>query len=303
MKLVKPLLLLLAVCLLAPAALAQSPSLDEAEALYRNKDWEAAERAFEQIALREPGNGLAWARLGHIRYNRQNLRGALAAVEQAERLGFDPPTMRYDLACLHALLGNRDQALEFLDRAVASGFRDLALLREDKDLDSLRDDSRFRRIVERAENPCRHEPAYDQLDFWLGTWDVADAQGRRLGTNRIEPVSGGCAVLESWTDRDGHEGRSLFAYQPVAGAWTQVWAADDGTAKVKRSVPDFDAHGAMRFEGEVALPGGGSVRDRTTLTPLPDGRVRQVIEQSRDGGRTWTVGFDGFYSKRGGTQR
>ncbi len=31
---------------------------------------------------------------------------------------------------------------------------------------------------------------------------------------------------------------------------------------------------------------GSRVLDRTTLTPLPAGRVRQVIEQSRDGGDT-----------------
>jgi hypothetical protein len=35
--------------------------------------------------------------------------------------------------------------------------------------------------------------------------------------------------------------------------------------------------------------------DRTTLTPLGNGRVRQVIETSRDGGKTWRVGFDAVY--------
>jgi hypothetical protein len=32
-----------------------------------------------------------------------------------------------------------------------------------------------------------------------------------------------------------------------------------------------------------------------SLTPLPGGTVRQVIEESRDGGATWQVGFDAVY--------
>jgi hypothetical protein len=38
------------------------------------------------------------------------------------------------------------------------------------------------------------------------------------------------------------------------------------------------------------------VLDRTTLTPLSDGRVRQVIEISRDHGTTWQTGFDAYYT-------
>jgi hypothetical protein len=37
------------------------------------------------------------------------------------------------------------------------------------------------------------------------------------------------------------------------------------------------------------------VFDRTTLDPLADGRVRQLIEVSRDDGQTWVVTFEGFY--------
>jgi hypothetical protein len=36
--------------------------------------------------------------------------------------------------------------------------------------------------------------------------------------------------------------------------------------------------------------------DRTTLTPLPDDRVRQLIEISRDRGVTWQTNFDAYYA-------
>ena len=60
--------------------------------------------------------------------------------------------------------------------------------------------------------------------------------------------------------------------------------------------------GAIRFQGTIPLPDGRSYLDRTTLTPERDGRVRQVIEISVDGGATWEVRFDAMYVPRGGSE-
>jgi hypothetical protein len=53
-----------------------------------------------------------------------------------------------------------------------------------------------------------------------------------------------------------------------------------------------------RYAGESALPDGGRQRERLTFAPLAGGRVRQLWEQSPDGGRSWTVVFDGTYVPR-----
>ena len=55
----------------------------------------------------------------------------------------DLPALHYSLACIEALAGNRDRALDELDVAVAAAprFRDAA--QTDDDLDSIRDDPRF----------------------------------------------------------------------------------------------------------------------------------------------------------------
>ncbi|MGH9280172.1 MAG: TPR end-of-group domain-containing protein [Acidimicrobiales bacterium] len=50
----------------------------------------------------------------------------------------------YNLACSHARAGQVGPALEWLERAVAAGFADIALLDSDPDLDGLRDDDRYR---------------------------------------------------------------------------------------------------------------------------------------------------------------
>ena len=72
---------------------------------------------------------------------------------------------------------------------------------------------------------------------------------------------------------------------------------DAGFVKEKAQVDGAPA-GSVRFQGVIPLKGGGRLFDRTTLTPLPDGRVRQVIEQSHDGGVTWQTGFDAYYVRK-----
>jgi len=54
----------------------------------------------------------------------------------------------------------------------------------------------------------------------------------------------------------------------------------------------------VRFQGRIVLPDGSSYLDRTTLTKIPNGAVRQVLEISRDDGETWNVGFDASYKRR-----
>lgn len=140
------------------------------------------------------------------------------------------------------------------------------------------------------------DPAFHRLDFWVGNWKVYDAKtGEPDGTNRIEKILRGCAVVENWTEADGSgEGKSLFYYNPANGKWRQVWVTSAGTSKEKEMVA-APAPDAVRFQGEIALRGNRTVLDRTTLQPLPDGRVRQTIEISRDHGATWQVNYDAFY--------
>jgi len=156
------------------------------------------------------------------------------------------------------------------------------------------------RVVPNASPPCTADSAWRELDFWLGEWDVF-AGGRRAGTNRVERILGGCALVEHWTDAAGRQGRSLFYYSPVTAEWKQVWvtaqAGSPGGLKEKVLVERLPG-GALRFQGEIPLAGGGAYLDRTTLTPLPDGRVWQLIEVSRDRGRTWQTTFDAEYVRR-----
>ena len=58
-------------------------------------------------------------------------------------------TVRYNLACSLALTGQKDQALDALERAVELGYGDAKHLLDDADLSSLRGEARFHALIER----------------------------------------------------------------------------------------------------------------------------------------------------------
>lgn len=58
----------------------------------------------------------------------------------------------YNLACSYALLRRPDHAIKTLRRAVELGYRDFRYMREDRDLDAIRHDPRFRQLLREFEN-------------------------------------------------------------------------------------------------------------------------------------------------------
>jgi Protein of unknown function (DUF1579) len=149
-------------------------------------------------------------------------------------------------------------------------------------------------------------PEYRALDFWIGEWDVRSPGGDPLGSNHIVSILDGCAVREMWTDARGGKGESLFFHDRALGRWRQVWVTSDGSWKEKTEIeasrePASPARArsgrSIRFQGEVLQAQGGTALDRTTLTALADGRVRQVIEVSPDRGSTWSA-WEGVYTRR-----
>ena len=146
---------------------------------------------------------------------------------------------------------------------------------------------------------CAESATYDALDFWIGEWDVYVGD-RLVGSNRIESVLDGCAVLEHWSAEGGGDGKSLF-FVDYDGRWAQIWvtqwAMSAGGVKEKIMVDD-PPEGSVRFQGVVRHPDAGVWLDRTTLTPLDDGTVRQLIEVSEDNGESWNPTFDAVYRRQ-----
>jgi tetratricopeptide (TPR) repeat protein len=58
----------------------------------------------------------------------------------------------YNLACSYALTKRVNASLRMLRRAVELGYRDFRYMREDHDLDLIKDDPRFRKLLREYEN-------------------------------------------------------------------------------------------------------------------------------------------------------
>ena len=59
------------------------------------------------------------------------------------------PIARYNLACSLALIGKVDEAFSTLDHAIQLGYRDLAHLKHDKDLETLKKDPRYPQLIQK----------------------------------------------------------------------------------------------------------------------------------------------------------
>jgi len=289
---------LMAVHPLAAQDAMQNPSMEEANKLFQAQNWEKASQAYEAITTREPANALAWLQLGLTRHSLQQYERAVAAYEQAEKLQFALPRTRYNLACAYSLMNQKEKAFAWLDKALAANLGWVEMLKTDTDLANLRDDPRFETVLEQADKnarPCVYDPVHWQFDFWVGEWDVFTAQGQNAGTNSIQKTENGCLILENWTSTLSGTGKSMNYYDPSIGKWRQNWVDSHG------GMSSFDGEfrdGAMHFQGENINREGNKESSRMTFTPLPNGRVRQLIEQSKDGGKTWSVYFDGVYVRK-----
>lgn len=142
--------------------------------------------------------------------------------------------------------------------------------------------------------PCS-DPAYRQFDFWIGTWDVKDTRknappSQGGARNEITAVHGSCVLQESYTNGP-YTGSSLNYYDAATKRWHQTWVDNQGGY--------LQLVGSLE-NGSMVLSSADPAADpieRISWTPNDDGSVRQLWQQSKDGGQTWTVAFDGRYTK------
>jgi hypothetical protein len=154
--------------------------------------------------------------------------------------------------------------------------------------------------------PTCGSPEHRQFDFWLGEWDVYSGS-QLAGTNSITSEHDGCVIAEHWVGTSGLTGSSLNVYDAATRRWHQTWVDSSGSLLLLNG---RFADGAMRLASDAVSdahdtdPGSDARRgtlDRITWTPNADGTLRQLWEQSTDGGRSWTIAFDGVYRRRAGS--
>ena len=141
---------------------------------------------------------------------------------------------------------------------------------------------------------------HSAFNFWVGEWDVSPTgTDGVVARSTISSTAGGCAIEEDYHQSVGpggvaatYHGVSFSTFDARGGGvWRQFYMDSTGSVTV------FEGgvgHGAM----VLTAPGRAGAVQRMTVSPEVDGSVRQLGESTRDGGATWTVGYDFTYRRR-----
>ena len=246
-----------------------------------------------------PKDASEWFELAQEARQIQQLREAHAALDNAQRLGFQPVRIAFERARLFTLGNEPDEAVDTLQSLAESGFTAVGFITGDPILNTLAGNPAYDSLIAamaKVAYPCENDASFWAFDFWIGDWVVHGPAGNLAGNNSIERAQRGCVLIENWTSASGGTGMSINYLDKATGEWVQVWNAEGGS--------QIHIRGGMTEDGMLLVGTLHSVANDTTVpfrglwTPLEDGRVRQFFEQSTDGGETWSTWFEGFYTRQ-----
>ena len=136
-------------------------------------------------------DGAAWFGRGYALHYSDQYQEAIKAFMRAVALDYRPATAMYNIACGYSLLNDKENALIWLQRALENGFDSSELVAGDSDLDPLRTDSRFQKIMAGVRNNDERE-------------NYRDAK-RDAKLDRVEQANLTFARLQREASHDGEE--------------------------------------------------------------------------------------------------
>jgi dienelactone hydrolase len=131
-----------------PAAPAPPSAAKKALAHWFAREYPDAAAAYGEYVKAHPDDAVAWMRLG-LSQAHERSPAAEASLEKAGGLGARTPVDRYNLACGYALLGQKEKAFDWLERAIEAGLSDRRMVETDEDLASLHGEPRFEAILKK----------------------------------------------------------------------------------------------------------------------------------------------------------
>ncbi len=282
-----------------------SESLVKANAHYFKKEWSKAIPYFEE-ALRDTSNSaLLWQRSALSNFMTGNLDKALKQYERALKLSPNPflrNIIQSQIVTIYDTQKKPDATLAFLHRESNNGFSNTMMLDTIHIVDSFRKTNDFTLLYNKLISnsyPCLTEPHRNDFDFWVGEWDVYQTGTDNLvGHSMISKSVGNCSVIEEWKSLGPpNTGQSINYYDPVKGAWEQVYVGSGGN--VTRYVDGKFENGQMHFNYQSAFNGSSYTGNFIFFNQGPD-QVRQYQDYTTDGGKTFTVGTDLTYKRKKG---
>jgi tetratricopeptide (TPR) repeat protein len=273
-----------------------SPEMVAANKLVQDKKWKEAENAFDKIVKSEPKNARAWFMLGLSKHSQGKWKEAIEAFKKNVELANAPFGM-YNVAAGYSQLNKKDEAFEWLEKALTNGAAFGSNISADADFANIKGDTRFKKmleIVDQQINPCMYSAEARQFDFWIGDWDVF-VQGRKVGENLVEREVNGCILVENWKNTGGGTGKSINVYNAVRKKWKQFYVGSQG------AVLEFEGEykdKILHMTSETIDTAGAKTMHILEFRDLPDKTVRQLWKQSTDNGKTWNTVWDSIYKRK-----
>ena len=111
----------------------------------------------EDILVRQPEHFEAMVLLGDCYTRRGDFKRGLEVDLRLSGIKPDNKLIRYNLACSYALTGQNEKAISSLNKAIELGYNDIDHLRQDRDLDVLKQDPRFQNILRHLKDQRERE--------------------------------------------------------------------------------------------------------------------------------------------------
>lgn len=220
-------LLLLFAVICAPATRSQGnqESKKSGKSIAAEKELGNKQDTNDELSRSEPPrDGEEWFGRGYQMHSADRYPEAIEAFKRAIDLGHRKATAMYNIACGYSLLNDKENALVWLQRALDNGFDQTGLVADDSDLDPLRSDARFKKII--AGIP-------DLGD--RGHFKNAKGSGK---LDRLERANFDFARLEREASRDGEE------WARVGARLLMLRDLDRSIVALKQAVAHLDDKGS-----------------------------------------------------------
>jgi beta-lactamase regulating signal transducer with metallopeptidase domain/Flp pilus assembly protein TadD len=138
----------------------------KASALYADKKWREAIDAFYPLEARDALTNDERFQYAFALHSLGKYEDAIQIFRRLLDRNYMAPLCAYNVACGHARQGDKELAFHFLERAIEMGIDQPEMVKEDADLESLRGDKRFEKLLERVAQNA--EESKDSLGTKLG---------------------------------------------------------------------------------------------------------------------------------------
>jgi tetratricopeptide (TPR) repeat protein len=141
-KLTRLALVLLLAAVSTPLARAQENKTTR-KSVASHGDWSSK----QETRTEPPRDGEEWFSRAYQMHSADRYPEAIEAFKRAADFGYRKATAMYNIACGYSLLNDKENALVWLQRSLDNGFDGYTLVADDSDLDPIRADARFKKIV------------------------------------------------------------------------------------------------------------------------------------------------------------